>query len=412
MQYSYKTIIIWILGVSFVLLQFFLQLSSGIVIDKLMHQIEITAFTAGLLSSAFYFVYTTLQVPVGFLFDSKNTRLLLSGSTFIMSIGCFIFSHSIQLPYLFIGRFLMGLGSAFAFVGLSHLLREHFPVRKFAFWLGFSETFAFLVTVLAMLNMNYLLNQLGWRGFIYLSGIIGFTISILCWLQIPKNKPKPKTVPPKEQLLKIVSNKIAWINGLYACLGFSVVTVFASLWAIPFLQLKLHCTLPQASFQSGVFFLGAAISCPIFGMLDIHLPKRRVLMIVSAAATSIILACILYLPIYKLSLMGVLMLLLGLFCGAYMLSYTIANEISPDGSMSTCAGFTNTLAMLSAPVLQPLVGSILDFVSKGEYTLQNYQTALTLLPVALFSAALLVFKLPEKNQNEVMDKDLVKLEIA
>ncbi|STO33654.1 hypothetical protein [Legionella bozemanae] len=62
-----KRTTIWLVGVFFLLFQFFLQLSSGIVIGAIMHEKHLTAFTAGLLSSAFYYVYTTMQIPVGLL---------------------------------------------------------------------------------------------------------------------------------------------------------------------------------------------------------------------------------------------------------------------------------------------------------------------------------------------------------
>lgn len=408
MENSYNKFTIWSIGVTFVLLQFFLQLSSGIVINKIVCQLHITALTAGLLSSAFYFVYTFMQIPVGFLFDYKSSRTVLTLSTFVMSIGCFIFSNSVELHWLFLARLLMGGGAAFSFVGMSHLLREHFPVRKFAFWLGFSETLAFLVTVLAMLNMNMLLSHFGWRGFIQITAIMSLIVSALCWLYVPDTRNKLVKNNPKKQILSIIHNKSAWINGLFAGLGFSVVTVFASLWAIPFLQLKLHCTVGQAGFQSGLFFLGAAISCPIFGFLDVHFSKRRSLMTLSCFLTASLLIIILYSPIDSINLMGGLMFLMGLSCGSYMLAYTIANEIAPKGSMSICAGFTNTIAMLSAPIFQPLIGCILDKLGTPEtHTIQDYQTALLLLPTCLLIAGFLVFKLPEKEKSVLIYKDEV-----
>lgn len=394
---------IWLLGVSFVLLQFFLQLSSGIVINAIMNEMHLKAFTAGLLSSAFFIVYTCLQIPVGILFDCRNTRSLLTISVLIMSVGCFIFAHSFALFGLFIGRFLMGLGASFAFVGLSHLLRQHYPRKQFAFMLGFSETLAFLITVIIMLNMSSLLDSLGWRGFINTTCILSGIIALLCWNNIPNSTQKKSFnnfLSYKTQLTKIIYNKQAWINGLFAGLGFSVITVFAALWSIPFLQIKLHCSLAQASFQTGLLFLGAAVSCPLFGLLAIILRKRRNVILSSCFFTAILLICMIYLPIYDLRVIGLLMFLVGLCCGAYMLAYTIANEIAPSGGLSTCAGFTNTLAVLTAPILQPIIGFILDLNAKNNVNIvESYQTALLIIPILLIVAGFLVFYLPEKNED-------------
>lgn len=98
--------------------------------------------------------------------------------------------------------------------------------------------------------------------------------------------------------------------------------------------------------------------------------------------------------------MGFVLFAMGLCCGAYMLAYSIANELAPAESLSTCTGFTNTLAMLSAPLLQPLVGYILDMsnAGPGQHTLGDYQFALLIIPLSLVLASLLAHFLPEKSQ--------------
>lgn len=394
-----KKTLIWLIGVFFLLFQFFLQLSSGIVIGTIMHEQNLSALTAGLLSSAFYYVYTTFQIPVGLLFDRYNTRLLLSVNAALCALGCFLFASGHSLPALFFGRFIIGAGSAFAFVGLSHLLRQHYPLRQYAFMIGLSETIGFTATVLAMIGMGSLITNLGWRSFITTAGIIGLFIAALCWKFIPDNKPTSINHQYKKQLIDILKNKLAWINGFFVCLEFSVITVFAALWAVPFLQLKLNCDLKIASILTSMILLGAGLSCPVFGQLSIYFTKRKPLIHASCLSTALLMMIAIYTPMHSLFLVGLLMFAIGLCCGAYMLAYSIANELAPTESLSTCTGFTNTIAMLSAPLLQPFVGYLLDKVSNqpGVYTLGDYQTALLILPIGLVLASVLVHFLPEKK---------------
>lgn len=392
--------IIWLVGVFFLLFQFFLQLSSGIVIGAIMHEQRLSALTAGLLSSAFYYVYTSFQIPVGILFDRYNTRTLLSLNATICAIGCFLFASGHTLPALFFGRFIIGAGSAFAFVGLAHVLRQNYPLKQYAFMIGVSETLGFTVTVFGMIGMASFISHFGWRYFIAGAGILGLFISCLCWKYIPSHKPIVNNkLHYKEQLLFILKNKLAWINGLFVCFEFSVITVFGAMWAVPFLQLKLDCSLKVASILTSMILLGAALSCPLFGQLSIHLTKRKPLIHFSCLSTAVLLLITLYLPTQNMVLIGFLLFAIGLCCGAYMLAYSIANELAPAGSLSTCTGFTNTLAMLSAPVLQPLIGYLLDHFSArpGVYTLGDYQTSLLIIPIALVLASVLAQRLPEKN---------------
>jgi MFS family permease len=400
-QHTTTKTIIWLIGVFFLLFQFFLQLSSGIVVGAIMHEQHLSALTAGLLSSSFYYVYTTLQIPVGMLFDRYNTRTLLYANAALCALGCFIFATAPSLPLLFLGRLVIGAGSAFAFVGLSHLLREHYPLRQYAFMIGASETLGFTITVFGMIGMGSFISSFGWRYFIGGAGFIGLFIAFLCWNFIPDSRPERSANHHyKQQLLEIIKNKLAWINGLFVCLEFSVITVFGAMWAVPFLQLKLNCGIEAASILTSMILLGAGVSCPVFGQISIRLSKRKPLIHASCLSTAVLVLITLFLPTKSMALMGFVLFAMGLCCGAYMLAYSIANELAPAESLSTCTGFTNTLAMLSAPLLQPLVGYILDMsnAGPGQHTLGDYQFALLIIPLSLVLASLLAHFLPEKSQ--------------
>ena len=376
-----------------------------------MHEQQFSALTAGLLSSAFYYVYTSMQIPVGILFDNYNTRSLLYLNAALCALGCFIFAAGQTLPLLFFGRLVIGAGSAFAFIGMSHLLRQHFPIKQYAFMIGLSETLGFTITVMGMISMGALIEYFSWRYFIAAAGIFGFLIAFLCWYFIPNHKPSVKVdANYKQQLILILKNKLAWVNGLFVGLQFSVITVFAALWAVPFLQLKLHCDIERAGTLTSMVLLGAGLSCPIFGKLAIYFTKRKPLIHLSCLSTAALLMIVLYLPIQNNLLMGSLLFLIGLCCGAYMLAYTIANELAPQEALSACTGFTNTLAMLSAPLMQPFVGYLLDVfnVDGGSYTLGNYQEALLIIPIALILASVLSQFLPEKGGEASQDFEKLK----
>ncbi|USQ14990.1 MFS transporter [Legionella lytica] len=401
---SSKSIIIWLVGVSFLLFQFFLQLSSGIVIGAIMHEQGLSALTAGLLSSSFYYVYTSLQIPVGLLFDRYNTRTLLSVNALLCACGCFIFAMGHTLPVLFCGRLIIGAGSAFAFVGLTRVLRQNFPLKQYAFMIGLSETLGFTVTVTGMVGMGALISQISWRYFIAIAGTVGIFIAGLCRIIIPSNKPEPQNQQQyNKQLVLMLKDKLVWINGLFVGLEFSVITVFAAMWAVPFIQLKLHCDIKTASILTSMVLFGAGLSCPIYGWLSIILSKRKPLIHFSCLSTALLLLVVLYLPMQSPLLTGILLFFIGLLCGAYMLAFTISNELAPPESLSACTGFTNTLGMLSAPLMQPLVGYFLDYSSNnsGHYTLADYQFALLSVPIALVIASIFSQRLPEKSSSEI-----------
>lgn len=406
---------IWLVSVAFVLFQFFLQLSSGVVIGAIMRNLHLSALMAGALSASFYVVYTGLQIPVGVLFDCKNPRFLLTITTFVCSLGCFAFAASHGLFGLFAGRTLIGIGSAFAFVGLSHLLRQHFPLRQFSFMIGLSETIGFIATVVGIISLGSLISHWGWRGFINGAGIMGLVISALAWKYVPA---QTSSATPLQhywrQVLTILRNKKLWINGLFIGLTFTIVTVYGAMWASSFIQVKLNCSPAEASLVNAIFFLGTGVSCPLFGWLGAKLTRRKPLILASSLSTTTLFFIMLYLPTHSQVVMSSLMFLVGLCCGAYILAYPIANELSPNDSLSTCTGFINTLALITTPLLQPFIGFLLDLFSETgtHYTLANYQNALLVIPISLLVACVLACFLPEKNSDIIVASQELREQIT
>jgi MFS family permease len=390
---------IWLVCTSFVLLQFFLQLSSGVVIGSIMFEMNLSALTAGILSSSFYIIYTALQIPVGILCDKKNPKVILTTSALVCAFGCLVFASSHTLTSLFIGRFLIGIGSAFAFVVLIHLVRRHYPIKNFSLLIGSSETLGFFATVVGIIGMGRFILHWGWRSFIDISAVLAIIIAFLCWLYVPnEDKPNPVITNYAKGLKQIISNRLLWINGFYLGLCFATITVFGALWAAPFIQVKLTCSMRDASLINAILFLGAAVSCPLFGMLTGIVVKRKPLIISSCLISALILILIIYYPTTNFFFLGFMMFMLGLCCGGYIIAYSISNELSPANLLSACSGFTNTLALVTAPLLQPFIGLLLETISSDRiYTIGEYQIALSVLPFGLIIAGILATYLPEKS---------------
>lgn len=390
--------LVWAVAASFVLFQFFIQLSSGLVIGAIMEEKSLSALCAGLLGSSFYIVYTIMQIPVGLFFDNYNAKTLFTINTFICSLGAFIFAYSHSIFGLFVGRILTGFGASFAFVGFAHIIRDKFPLKKFAFMIGLVDTFGFIFTVVSLCFMGKLLSDFGWRIFMVASSILGLIITLLCYIVIPNTKSRNYSLKSfYTHLQQIVTSKLAWQNGFFIGFSIIVVTVFGGMWAIPFVQVKLDCSLGLAGGIGSMFFLGAAISCPLFGHLATHLNQRKTLILISCFTTAFLLFILIFVPMQSPLVVAILLCAIGTSCGAYMLAFSIANEIAPANAQSTCAGFTNTIAMVTAPILQPLIGYIMDLCKKGaDHALIDYQIGISVIPFCILIAGILAWFLPKE----------------
>ena len=106
------------------------------------------------------------------------------------------------------------------------------------------------------------------------------------------------------------------------------------------------------------------------------------------------------------------MFLLGLLYSAQCIVFAVGRELSPSEAAGTAMALTNMIVMLGAMFLQPLVGRLLDFSLSSHaqslpvdqlssatlqqlYTADDYQFALSVIPLGIIIAAILTFFLKE-----------------
>ncbi|MCB1084977.1 MAG: MFS transporter, partial [Chlamydiia bacterium] len=86
-----------------------------------------------------------MQIPVGLLMDRLGARRLLSFAAFACGLGSFLFAASYSIVPAEGGRFLMGIGGSFAFVGMIYVCSHWFPANKLALLVGIGNSIGMLV---------------------------------------------------------------------------------------------------------------------------------------------------------------------------------------------------------------------------------------------------------------------------
>lgn len=389
---------IWILGTSFVLFQFIMQLSSGVFVKSLMNSFPMTTFTAGILSGSYYYVYLMFQTPAGMLIDRYGVRKLLSIGGLVCGLGCYLFATAHHFYSAEIGRILMGGGSAFAFIGTLYLIGQWFPVSQFAFMMGLSDTFASLGTLGFNVIIASMVAEDGWRHVMLIASGIAASIGVLIFL-IVRDHPPEMTVMKKHlqvnpQGLKIILKDYRlWMNGIYVGILFSILGVFSGLWGVPFIALQNNISITQATFIASSIFVGLAVACPTIGWFYTKLRRKlHLVLFLATAISALLLVVLIYFPPKSLWVYTSLMIGLGVVSCVYLFNMSYAREISPEHSVTTALGFTNTLCVAMVPVLQALTGWLLHISHKKTgvgalNSISDYHIALSLLPISLIVAS-------------------------
>ncbi len=395
--------VMWGCAALFYLYEYVLRVSSSVITDDLMLAFNVQATSLGVLVSFYYIAYVPLQIPCGVIVDRFGVRPVVTFSALFCTIGSLLFAYSTDLFVAQIARFLLGAGSACAYLSCTTVGATWFRPERFAVIAGVTMMMGTFGGMFGGKPFAMLANAIGWRDAMVIAAIVGIGVTIAAWLIIRDRNPDRTNQDSSNNDssntllhgLKVISrNPQVWLIGIYGGLMYVPLSAFAELWGVPYLMKAHGINNETASFASAMIFLGMALGSPL-GAIFSNLIKSRVkVMSWSAITTMLVFSYVIYVPDISLDLTYVLLFIAGFMCGGQILYFAAAKEITPPQYSGTTIGFTNALVMSSGIVFQPLLGIILDHVWDGNinsegmpiYTLHDYQQALTTVPLCLLCA--------------------------
>lgn len=401
-NYFYLAWLIWIIAALYYSYEFFLRISPTVMVTDLMQAFSVNAATLGILSACYYYAYASMQIPVGMLLDRFGIRRLLTVAALLVACGCFAFAHTTQLWVAEMARILMGIGSAFAFISCVKLARAWFSHTWLAVVIGLTNTLGVMGAMFGGAPLAHFVGTVGWRETFWIAGFIGLGLA-LCIVLIVRNTPRATdnakiSLHSFWQDLKLVlSRPNNWRVGIFAGLMVAPISAFTELWSVPFLMQAHHLTRVAAGLLSTVMFIGIACGGPFHGWLSGRLKSRLPVLRGGAIGALVCLALILYVPLTSEIILVSLLFLFGFCTSSMLLCFAINSENNPLWATGVAVGFTNMLVMAGGALFQPLVGYFLDVFADvkphqvvTQFSTHNFQLALTVLPICLCCAVILV----------------------
>jgi nitrate/nitrite transporter NarK len=392
------------LGALFYCYEYFLRILPSVMTEDLLKMFNIGGVAFGNLVACYYYAYTLIQLPVGMMMDRFGPRKLLSIACLICAIGTYLFAHH-YLTIAQIGRFLVGFGSAFAFVGMLKLASMYFPPSRFAFVAGLATSLGMIGAMVGDIVLSKLVFAVGCNVTLYIAATAGVLLTVCLWYVIPELKTVKtvdETVPLLsykeffQAVLKLCRNPQMWLVGVIGILIYLSLSAFAEVWGIPYLIRTYGLSNSAAAVNISFIFLGWAIGSPLVGWISDKIGNRRRPIITGALLGAVLFTLLIYFPFISNHFLGFLLFSFGLCSSAQIIVFPIARELNVQGLAGTAIAVTNLLVMLGGAISEPLIGKALDVLTgthvKGNlmaFSLESFQHALTIVPVALVVAAVL-----------------------
>lgn len=413
--------LVCLLGAIFYCYEYLLRIEPSVIVPELMRQFSATASSLGIMIALYYYAYTPLQMIVGILLDRYGTRLILTMAVTVCTAGSFLFGSAHNLYMLGVARFLIGFGSAFAFVGVLKLAAEWLPKHHFALFTGFTTALGMAGAMIGSMSLTFAAHKIGWQNTLRIGTFVGIIIIPLIWLVV-RDTPKWKATHRGSRtsfrqafhgFWQIINNKQMWFSGIIGCIFYLSLSVFAELWGIPFLRAVYNLDPQTAAIACSMVFAGWLIGSPLNGWLSDKTKSRKRPLILGGFLAAITITIIIFKPLaLSFATLCVLLFLFGLFSSTQIICFAISRENNPTHIAATAIGFTNLLIMLGGMIFQPLVGTILDITWTGQivggirlYSAASYQHSFWILPIFILFGSFLAMLTRETHPHKNKEWD-------
>jgi len=374
----------------------------SIVAVPLMKEFGMSPVSLGTLLSAFFWTYTLLQIPVGFVVDRFGLKWAYAIAFLIWSVASAAVGIASSFGQVLAFRLLLGVGESVAQPASLAYIRQNFDEDQQGLPSAVYLTGMMIGPAAGAFLGAALLQTLGWRELFIYTGLGGL-LWLIPWLWlVPAGRQKPTRTDDRVVHLewsRLLANPTCW-GITFGAFFYSYFWYFCLTWLPSYLVMTHGLSFLKMGAYTGVPLLGMAIVSMIAGRAAdriISRGKRPLLVrrafVVSgfAAGSTLLLLLVVHSVTAVFAVLVCSLLGLGLASANY---WAMTQTISPARVIGRVIGYQNTIANLAGICAPILTGYLV-----GET--KNFRVAILFAGVALLLAcAAFAFLVTPKGAEE------------
>lgn len=389
------------LAIAFYTLQFIVRSTPNFMRGSFETQFHIDTLQFGFFASIYYYSYTLLQIPCGLLLDRYGPILMLRWSLLAFAMSALCSAMSPHFYAVLLSRFLLGGAAASSFIGGARLMQISLSPKTFPFLVGCNIAVGKLGAAAFNFFAPYFDCPQGWTVFSWIICVLTAGLAMAGWFglressgdSLSQSKVSQGLIQVFQGLKQVVLLPTVWWIALYSFLLYLPLSVLADAWMSSFLSQARGISLGHGAQLSGWLLIGACVGSPLASLLANRFGNVKV-MHVSAICSMLSALWLIVWPPAWFSITQMLVFCVGFFPLGQALVFILLARLIPQPLVSTASGFVNTLTMLGGLLLPPVIAGILSWhqawTGSDETSLANYQMALSLVPVGLLMACVIM----------------------
>ncbi|HAP32518.1 MAG TPA: hypothetical protein DCQ14_05640 [Firmicutes bacterium] len=390
----------------------FFRTSIAIIVEDLMREFSIPATHLGLMSSALFYAYAAMQLPVGILCDRIGVRRTVLYFGLLGGIGALLFASAAGVQTATLGRLLTGMGTAGIWIPALEYLALNYRPHIFATLSSIISAAGSFGIILGTLPLALLVETKGWRFPFFAASLVMILLVMANWILMKysaqqsqniknnsenENREQEQAPGDVKALTPFWKGPVFWFFALWSFLYYGVLFSFTGLWGASFLQDTFQVSRQTAGMHLLFASIGVVLGSLAWAIIsDRLLQARRPLIIAGTCAFIVLWIIIFSLETYPGAFLTSLLYFSLGFCGmTFILIYSCTKEYFPLQTAGAVMGSVNTFMMGSAAVFQGITGYLLDFFHMEISINAGYRAIFVLYLASLAVALIFSLLLPE-----------------
>jgi MFS family permease len=266
----------------FFLLSQFYRASTAVISTDLIQDLSLNASDLSLMSSAFFYVFALVQIPLGLTLDRFGPRLTMSVLSLFGISGALLFAWAETLQVAVGARILLGLGMACNLMGPFKLLTLWFSPGQFASLSTVMLSIGAAGSIIASSPLVALVQWVGWRWAFTLIATFHALLTVLFFLLVrdcPPDHQNDDQSPGLPELVRglriLVRSRDYWIISVGTFCRYGIFAAIQTLWAGPYLMQGVGLSPMQAGNIILALNLAFIVTGPVVGSLSDRLRRRK-----------------------------------------------------------------------------------------------------------------------------------------
>ncbi|NYT02946.1 MAG: MFS transporter [Methanosarcinales archaeon] len=420
---SYRLAVFGVLAFAYFFV-YFHRVSTAVVSTDMQNTFGVDAASIALLSSAYFYAYTIMQMPAGLLTDSWGPRKTVSIFTLVAAAGAMLTGTASTFEQVVAGRLLIGVGVAMVYIPTMKILAAWYRRNEFASLSGILLAAGNIGALSAAGPLALISDALGWQQVFLMLGLLTLVLAMAAWA-IVRDRPSDIDLPniaeieaqetglanpgagttekiPMSRALRMTfgSGMKFWPLAIWFFFMYGSIMVYQGLWAGPFFHDVLGWERATYGLVLTFIGMGMILGCPTAGYISDRILKSRKKVLIAGSLAYTIIWAVIWTTAGQITSTEAYMAInfaFGFFGGFFVVSFAQVKELFPITIVGTSTAALNIFPFAGGAILQQVSGLMLTTRS-----LEAYKDVWLFMLICMVLATAAAFLSREKEPDKCL----------